>query len=57
MYFAGNLQNQFPGSGNVFGLSKRNRFWHTYFTPFKCSKGDIIIARMIIPVSSLTGVK
>ena len=57
MYFASNLQNQFLGSGNVFGLSKGNRFWPTYFTPFKCTKGDNMIARMIIPVSSITGVK
>ena len=57
VYFASNLQNQFSGSGKVFGLTKGNRFWSTCFTPFKCSKDDIIIARVIIPVGSLTRVK
>ena len=54
MYFASNLQSQFSGQENVFGLRKGNRLWSTYFFPFKGSKSDIIIARVIIPVSSLT---
>ena len=54
MRFASNLQNHFPGLGNVFGLSKGNRFWPTYFTPFKCGTGDIITATVIISVSELS---